>query len=169
MRLVRGFTLVELIVTIAILGIVASIAAPSFSDQIQSYKSKQSIEQMVKALREGRSRAAAIKSSVVVCPSKNSSGQEITKQTCLTGAGVSASNTSKFTDSNRVLLANVDKSIGISGDTSFIFSATGSSIDGPESLTPIAKKITLCGNKAKIDISVSVIGSVISEKNGTCS
>ena len=169
MRNNRGFTLVELIVTIAVLAIIASIAVPSFSDLVQTYQSNQSKEQMMKALKEGRSRAAALKASVMVCPNKDGANQQITTTICLTKSGVSSSDVSKYIDDNRVILATIDKVVSVSGDMNVVFSAIGSSLDNATSVSPKAKKITLCGNKELSEITISILGVVTSEKKGTCS
>ena len=168
MRNNRGFTLIELMVTIAVLAIIASIAAPSFSDLVQTYQSNQSKEQMMKALKEGRSRAAALKASVMVCPNKDGANQPITKTICLAKSGVSSSDVSKYGD-NRVVLATIDKVVNVSGDMNVVFSAIGSSLDNATSISPKAKKITLCGNKELSEITISILGVVTSEKKGACS
>ena len=49
----RGFTLIELMVTIAVLAIVASIAAPSFSENITRQNLDNSAREILFALNEG--------------------------------------------------------------------------------------------------------------------
>ena len=57
MQLVRGFTLVELMVTIAILAIIATLAAPSFSNIIQRQQLNSATESLVSLLEEARTEA----------------------------------------------------------------------------------------------------------------
>ena len=80
----RGFTLIELMVTIAVLAIVASIAAPSFSENITRQNLDNSAREILFALNEGRSRAIALRSTVVVCPNKDNAGTQITAKQCVT-------------------------------------------------------------------------------------
>lgn len=58
MRLVRGFTLIELIVVIAIIAIIATMAAPSFSRLLDEQRLNQSTRALVNTLAQARSQAA---------------------------------------------------------------------------------------------------------------
>lgn len=53
----RGFTLVELMVTVSIMGVLAALAAPSFRDMIARYKTSTMAEQMVAMLALARTEA----------------------------------------------------------------------------------------------------------------
>ena len=57
MQPVRGFTLIELIVTIAILAIIATLAAPSFSNIIQRQQLNAATESLVNMLEEAHTQA----------------------------------------------------------------------------------------------------------------
>lgn len=64
-----GFTLIELMVTIAVLAIVAVLAAPSFGNLIDRSRLTASANEVVGALQTARMEAVRRNTSVVLCPS----------------------------------------------------------------------------------------------------
>lgn len=62
----HGFTLVELMVTIAVMAIIATIAAPSFGDMILSQNLSRSTQDLILTLNETRSRAVLERRSIEV-------------------------------------------------------------------------------------------------------
>lgn len=61
-----GFTLIELLVTISVLGIIASIAAPSFQNQIAKRKMEDAFNQIETCFKESRIEANITRRSVTV-------------------------------------------------------------------------------------------------------
>lgn len=57
MRRSKGFTLIELMVTIGVLAIIATIAAPSFNHQIQKMQLRDDMQKIMDLARETRSEA----------------------------------------------------------------------------------------------------------------
>lgn len=66
-----GFTLIEIMVTIAIVGIFASIALPSFSKLIESNRISTATNELVSNLLLTRSEALKRRNSTTLCPSSN--------------------------------------------------------------------------------------------------
>lgn len=66
-----GFTLIELIITVSILSIMLSIAAPAFQNIIMSSQLASSANTMLGALQYTRSEAIKNNSEIHLCPSDN--------------------------------------------------------------------------------------------------
>ncbi|OEY93505.1 prepilin-type N-terminal cleavage/methylation domain-containing protein [Acinetobacter proteolyticus] len=64
---ISGFTLVELIITIAILAIIALMAAPSFTTMYSRQKLESSARELVMKISEARSQAVLLRQSTGVC------------------------------------------------------------------------------------------------------
>lgn len=159
MKIKKGFTLVELMVTIAVLAIIATIAVPSFSQQISRQNLDNSGREILSALAEGRSRAVALRSSVVVCPNKSNAGVANTLKQCVTNT-LSGVDGDKFVSQNRVILANISSNTDVTSIVSgVVFLPTGT--------VQSTKTFTLCamGISKKIDVAVTGASEV---STGTC-
>ncbi|MBI2771376.1 MAG: GspH/FimT family pseudopilin [Burkholderiales bacterium] len=84
MRYSEGFTLVELLVTVAILVLLVKMAAPSFANLVQSANVSSSVNTFLADLRFARSEAVRRGSMVVMC---RSNSPEAASPTCGTGSG----------------------------------------------------------------------------------
>ena len=67
----RGFSLVEMMVTVAVIAIVGAIAAPAFSDMIRHNRVVSSSNEMVAALQLARAEALARRSTTALCASND--------------------------------------------------------------------------------------------------
>ncbi len=74
-----GFTLIELVVTMAVLAIVVSIAAPSFTNMINNNRSSGLGGELTAAIHFARSEAIKRATHVAICPSNDGTS-------CLTGS-----------------------------------------------------------------------------------
>ena len=70
-RALRGFTLIELVVTMAIAAILLTQAVPSFRAMIANNRITTQINELVTAINYGRSEAAKLNKTVILCGSGN--------------------------------------------------------------------------------------------------
>lgn len=63
----QGLTLVELIVTVALIAIVASVAVPAFNDMVLRHRASATTNEFLAALGEARAEASRRRRTVVLC------------------------------------------------------------------------------------------------------
>jgi type IV fimbrial biogenesis protein FimT len=80
----RGFTLIEAMVVVAIVAVLVGIAAPSFKNQIQSSAMTSSVNSFLSDMRYARSEAIRRGGTVIMC---RSDSPEASSPTCGTGSG----------------------------------------------------------------------------------
>ncbi|MHA3893512.1 GspH/FimT family pseudopilin [Acinetobacter sp. GXMZU3951] len=71
MKTVRAFTLVELMVTIAVLAILATLAAPNLSSVLNNSKVKTSTGDIFNFLQQARTEAVRLGKTVTICGSSD--------------------------------------------------------------------------------------------------
>lgn len=67
-----GFTLIEAMIVVVIMGILMAIAAPSIERQLQNQRNKQTTESIVAALREARTESLLRRQNIVLVPTPSS-------------------------------------------------------------------------------------------------
>lgn len=158
----QGFTLIELMVTIAIAAIIAMMAAPTFGDMIQNQNLNRSTSELVSQLNNARSQAALTRHNVYVVLKNMPESKDQTKTEC-------ANNKIKYGANCEKLLywypqgKSTLKGISPDGSVEINFLLTGG--------VSVATTFEICsenGKKSKI-ISVSRMGTIQRVTEGTCS
>ena len=86
-----GFTLIELMVTIAVLAIIVSIAAPSISTQLANQRVKSTTSTLVNALKEAKAESVIRRQNVTLSYDNSSSPKKIVITASDTNSSVIAS------------------------------------------------------------------------------
>ena len=158
----QGFTLIELMVTIAVMGIIATIAAPSFGDLLIKENLKTTAYNMRDTLKEARSRAMLNRNETVVCTSMNKSAVAVTEAGC---GAVLTNYSTTMKDSlkkDSVFIVNVEKKVNLktTSDDSFVFSARGN--------LSASKTITFCSSIGSYILTVGIPGTVEISQGVAC-
>lgn len=165
MRNSRGFTLVELMVTIAIVAIIAMMAAPSFGQMLLRQKLNNNARNFITALNQAKSQAALLRTTVAVCPNKTNSDDNFTKDECASAVipnYASMTNTQKQTvQIDRVFQVMVDPAVTVqsTSSTAALFNSTGSA--------NAQVSFNICASGNSRTITVQRLGAV-SQSSGTC-
>ncbi|MEF9994951.1 MAG: GspH/FimT family pseudopilin [Acinetobacter sp.] len=171
----RGFTLIELMVTIAVLAIIATMAAPAFGDLVTQQKLNSSARELVMAINQAKSQAALVKKSVGLCLGRTQSDSDFTKTECATATipeytatnpgppvvPVLSNDQKAEVIKSRIISVQIDAgvTIGSTSATSILLSDIGS--------TSTAQAFSFCKSGKQKTISVSKLG-IVSQTSGTC-
>ena len=147
MRRDNGFTLIELIVTMAVLAIIAMMAAPSFANMLANQKLKSTTSTLMETLAQARNQAVLLRTTTTV--NLNAEGTNTSRVYYWSPA---VNNTLKSpTGLSSITFRRDGSTSSVTADTSFV----------------------VCSSKTKTTktFSLAVIGTVYATPNmdGTCS
>ncbi len=172
-QLFLGFTLVELLVTLAIAAILVTVGAPSFTTLISSNSAKNASDRLSNSLAYARSEAVTRGANVTVC-SKSAGGDTCANGTswingwliyvedAFAAGAAGATNVNGEANADDLLLRSEDISelnldpVGIATADSVVYGSLGN--------TPAATVISFVGSNGDTssgkDVSVSPLGTV---------
>ena len=170
----QGFTLIELVITIAIIAIIAAMAAPSMQRQIQQAKIKNSTHIIEAALKDAKSQALITQKNIKVVLTNTSTAKNLK----LFNVG---DNTSTATPQQTF---NLDKSITLTANpttlTAISFTAnkkayqgdtgTGTLMGQDSNGAAMTTGFSVCLGTAtqKYSVNVDANGNVSTQENGVC-
>lgn len=160
---VLGFTLIELMVTIAVLAIIAMVAAPSFGTTLSNQQLKKNTMELKTTLQEARSQSLLSRAQSVVCLSKNNLDVVVTKEDCAKKLPDydNLTLTAAFKNTN-VFIVTRDNKIDFdssNNDDFFTFDNRGKAVP---------KILKLCSSNHSYTLTLSVAGTIEIRKEDGC-
>ena len=144
-----GFTLIELMVTIAVLAIIVGIAAPNISNQLANQRAKSTTATLNNALKEAKIESVLRRQNMTVVYNNNGS----------------AEGTIEVTDATPKVIASYQY------DAKSTIKPAVNSIVFKPSKTATAVTYTICDSNTAVSprqIAVSAIGGITNTLQGTC-
>ncbi|MBA6409415.1 GspH/FimT family pseudopilin [Pseudoalteromonas sp. 5Ae-yellow] len=127
----NGFTLLELMVTVAIVGIIASIAIWNSSDMLEENRAENFLLELKRNISYARAQAASTDEIVIVCPAPNTVTSSSSSLTCQ----------SEWASTNTVILF-------IDTDNDGSYKSANDSLLRVMSETPSSDRIKFSGNNS---------------------
>ncbi len=165
----QGFTLVELVITIAIIAIIAAMAAPSMQRQIQQARIKDGANIIEAALKDARTQAMIAQRSTRVVLTNSSSSKKITVLYVKRSATDADEMLSDYTlDKNLTITASPSALTAVSF-TPYKKAYQGDT--GTGTVTDSSTNFSVCygAGSDKYTITVDASSNIVTSKNGTCS
>lgn len=163
-----GFTLVELMITVAVIGILALVAVPSMTAMIRNGRVVGQTEELVSSIQLARAEAVRRNSRVTLCPSTDGSST-CASSTSWAGWVVHGIDKTSCTDPNDASTCDDDViryntasgSLQVSGPQDGIIFKPSGLIDNEQKL-----EVTMPDSKRCLTVRIS---GVVSVANGACS
>jgi type IV fimbrial biogenesis protein FimT len=160
-----GFTLIELMVTVAVMGILAMIAAPVMTGLINNSRINGQTEELVASLQLARAEAVRRNTRVTICPSADGS-------TCAASTSWARwiihgmDNTAATPVDDVIRDSSADASLQISGPAAGIVFKPSGLIDSQQALNVCMPTTKPADNQRVVNLMISGIVSV-SKANGS--
>ncbi|MDR7015992.1 GspH/FimT family pseudopilin [Acinetobacter sp. 3657] len=151
----RGFTLIELMVTIAILAIVAMMAVPSFGNMVARQKLNAATRELTLAINQAKSQAALMKTTVAVCLNRTNTDDDFNKHKCATALIPNyAALDQQEVQNTRVISVQIDPQVAIESTSAemILFNDVGSATT--------AETFSFCKSAQNRTIEVTRLGNV---------
>jgi type IV fimbrial biogenesis protein FimT/type IV fimbrial biogenesis protein FimU len=171
---VKGFTLIEVLITLSILGIITAIAMPNISDFIIKTRVDNEISSLHRLILNARNAAVNTGKNVTVCPLSNNicSTNWKAELTVFTNETNTLADNKVYNDDDdeksiKVRSAIMDSDTLSYDDTLIIFSPTGRAVSGGNStFTYCPSSNKLLARSLYISLSGRVYASEDSDNNG---
>ena len=165
----QGFTLIELVITIAIIAIIAAMAAPNMQRQIRQAKTNDAANIIEAALKDARTQAMIAQRSTRVVLTNSSSSKKITVLYVKRSATDADEMLSDYTlDKNLTITASPSALTAVSF-TPYKKAYQGDT--GTGTVTDSSTNFSVCygAGSDKYTIMVDASSNIVTSKNGTCS
>ena len=165
----QGFTLIELVITIAIIAIIAAMAAPSMQKQIQQARIKDGANIIEAALKDARTQAMIAQRSTRVVLTNSASSKKITVLYVKRSSTDTDEILSDYTLDKNLTITTSPTALTAVSFTPYKKAYQGDT--GTGTLTDNSTNFSVCygAGSDKYTIMVDANSNIVTSKNGTCS
>lgn len=165
----QGFTLIELMITLAVAAILLAIAAPSFRTMIINHEAQAQSEQLLSALQLARSEAVKRSRPVSICPTNSSEddcGSDWSEGYLVVVDGADSGSTSVTVDEVLGVFDVSNDDAQISADEDFLrYLGTGmmAQVGGSNSVT-FTSYVSGCEGDHQREMRIGIAGTISSSR-----